>query len=171
MGTPRAPFIPWGTPLLGAYPAFRPGSPTGVPGGNTAAEQAQQVGMHHDGMHYFPLHAGRSGSERGLLVINHEYTDEIYLHTGTVRRPATRRRTPPRWCASRRTPTGVSVVGDRAVAGRGEWTLVRSRAQPPHHRQHADGVLRPGGRAPARCAPPPTRRAAAAGHAQQLLVR
>jgi hypothetical protein len=33
--------------------------------------------MHHDGMHYFPL----DGSRRGLLAINHEYTDEGLLHS------------------------------------------------------------------------------------------
>ena len=46
-GYSARPFLPWGTPLLGALPAFRPGA-------NTAAEQEQQVGMHHDGMHFFP---------------------------------------------------------------------------------------------------------------------
>ena len=35
-----------------AMPAFR------MDAGNSAAEQAQQLGMHHDGMHYFPLDAG-----------------------------------------------------------------------------------------------------------------
>jgi secreted PhoX family phosphatase len=50
-GYTARPFIPWGTPILGSYPAFRPGA-------NTAAEQAQQIGMHHDGMHYFPLRKG-----------------------------------------------------------------------------------------------------------------
>ncbi len=50
----RRAFIPWGTPILGSFPAF-------VPGANTAAQQEQQVGMHHDGMHYF---AGGSGSAR-----------------------------------------------------------------------------------------------------------
>lgn len=60
-GYSARPFLPWGTPLLGALPAFRPGA-------NTAAEQEQQVGMHHDGMHFFPV----SGSTRGLLAVNHE---------------------------------------------------------------------------------------------------
>ncbi len=30
---------------------------------------------------------GPRGSERGLLVVNHEYTDEGYLHTGTMTVP------------------------------------------------------------------------------------
>jgi secreted PhoX family phosphatase len=32
--------------------------------------------MHHDGMHFFPL-AG--SSTRGLLVLNHEYVDQVLL--------------------------------------------------------------------------------------------
>src|ERR671914_2089586 len=60
-GYTARPFIPWGTPILGSYPGFRPGE-------NTAEEQAQQVGMHHDGMHFFPLARGVKGTRRGLLV-------------------------------------------------------------------------------------------------------
>ncbi len=64
------------------------GAPTGIPGamppfladaGNSAADQALQAGMHHDGMHFFPL-----GADHGLLVLNHEYTDERLLHTDGV---------------------------------------------------------------------------------------
>lgn len=64
----------WGDPtgVPGAMPVFKPDA------SNTAAEQALQAGMHHDGMHFFPLGVnGRSG----LLVMNHEYTDEKLLHT------------------------------------------------------------------------------------------
>ena len=115
--TARA-FIPWGTPLTGSYPAFKPGA-------NTAAEQEQQVGMHHDGMHYFPLHRGPAGNKQGLLVVNHEYTDESYLQTGTST-------TPPKasWTAEMvaksQAAHGVSVV-EVKEASHGEWTLVRSR--------------------------------------------
>ena len=68
----------WGDPtgVSGALPAFRPDA------SNTAQEQAVQAGMHHDGMHFFPL--GNSAS-RGLLVMNHEYTDEGLLHQDGVR--------------------------------------------------------------------------------------
>ena len=63
---------PWGEPvgIVGAMPAFR------VDASNSAAEQALQMGMHHDGLNYFPL----DGSRRGLLVMNHEYTDDGLLH-------------------------------------------------------------------------------------------
>jgi len=63
---------PWGEPvgIAGAMPAFREDA------SNNAAEQALQMGMHHDGLNYFPL----DGSRRGLLVMNHEYTDDGLLH-------------------------------------------------------------------------------------------
>ncbi|KGJ21387.1 PhoX family protein [Paracoccus sanguinis] len=60
----------WGTPILGDMPAFRPGA-------NTGAEQAMQTGMHHDGMHFFPIDGS---SDDGLLVVNHEYIEPRFLH-------------------------------------------------------------------------------------------
>ncbi|HYN59275.1 MAG TPA: PhoX family phosphatase [Rubrivivax sp.] len=62
------------------------GEPVGVPGNmpawrgdasNSAADQAVQMGMHHDGIHYVPL---GGSSTRGLLAMNHEYTDDGLLH-------------------------------------------------------------------------------------------
>jgi secreted PhoX family phosphatase len=61
---------PWGTPLTGEMPAF-------VPGGNSGAEQGMQVGMHHDGMHYYGIDGS---STDGLLVFNHEYIEPRFLH-------------------------------------------------------------------------------------------
>lgn len=66
---------PWGTPITGTLPAFK------ADGTNTAAEQAQQMGQNHDGMHYFPL--DESG-DRGLLVMNHEYSNST-LYPGDGR--------------------------------------------------------------------------------------
>ncbi len=65
----------WGEPIgvAGHMPAFKPD------GSNTAAEQAVQMGMHHDGMEYFPL---QGSSTHGLLALNHEYTDDGLLHVG-----------------------------------------------------------------------------------------
>lgn len=74
---------------------YRWGDPTGIDGqlpvfrsdaSNSADEQAAQAGMHHDGMHYFPL--GQDG-RRALLVLNHEYTDEHQLHADGAK-PSTR---------------------------------------------------------------------------------
>ncbi|SFM92737.1 PhoX family protein [Marinobacter pelagius] len=69
-------FLPWGTPITGSYPEYKPD------GTNTGADQEQQVGMHHDGMHFFPidLKAGGNSSTEGLLVMNHEYINQGALH-------------------------------------------------------------------------------------------
>ena len=81
-------------------------------GSNTAAEQALQAGMHHDGMELFPL-----AGNRALLAMNHEYTDERFLHAdgGTT------------WTAERMKKSqaahGVSVI-EIEQAGRG-WRVVR----------------------------------------------
>jgi len=115
--TARA-FIPWGTPITGSYPAF-------VPGVNTAVEQEQQVGMHHDGMHFFPSHSGPKGNRRGLLVVNHEYTDENYLQTGTSTAPPKASWTPEMVRRSQ-AAHGVSVIEVEENA-HGEWSVVRSR--------------------------------------------
>jgi secreted PhoX family phosphatase len=67
--------IPWGTPL------FAGSSQWAADGSNSAADQEGQVGFNHDGMHFFPLGAGPDASARGLLVVNHEYTDANQIYT------------------------------------------------------------------------------------------
>jgi secreted PhoX family phosphatase len=73
-GYTAVPFAAWGEPIgvPGNLPPWREDA------SNSAADQAVQMGMHHDGIHYFPL----EGSRRGLLVMNHEYTDDGLLHPG-----------------------------------------------------------------------------------------
>jgi secreted PhoX family phosphatase len=115
--TARA-FVPWGTPITGSFPAFRPGS-------NTAVEQEQQVGKHHDGMHYYPIGPGPSGNKRGLLVVNHEYTDESYLQTGTSTVPAKSAWT-PEMVAKSQAAHGVSVIEVEEKSS-GEWSVTRWR--------------------------------------------
>ena len=74
-------FLPWGTPINGDYPEYR------ADGSNTGAEQEQQIGMHHDGMHFFPIDqkTGGDSSTEGLLVMNHEYINQRALlkHSNT----------------------------------------------------------------------------------------
>ncbi|MCL1083996.1 DUF839 domain-containing protein [Shewanella psychromarinicola] len=62
---------PWGTPLNSKAAAWK------ADGSNTAIDQANSVGMHHDGMHFFPLN---DAADDGLLCINHEYIDQDALH-------------------------------------------------------------------------------------------
>jgi secreted PhoX family phosphatase len=63
----------WGDPISDG-PAFKPDA------SNSVDDQLRQAGMHHDGMRFFPLPAGRTGSTHGVLAINHEYTDDGLLH-------------------------------------------------------------------------------------------
>ena len=80
---------------------------------NTAAEQALQAGMHHDGIHFF----AQNGSTSGLLVMNHEYVDDGLLHHDGMKT----------WTAQKvrkaQAAHGVAVieVGER----NGRWEIVR----------------------------------------------
>ncbi|MEA5515654.1 PhoX family phosphatase [Nodularia sp. UHCC 0506] len=81
--------VAWGDPIM-------PGAPDWLPDASQdAAAQEKQSGMNHDGMHFFPLPGrsylnrtaglpavveGRAYNNRGLLCVNHEYTQEIFLH-------------------------------------------------------------------------------------------
>ena len=62
---------PWGTRLSGATEQWK------SDGTNSAADQANAMGMHHDGMHYFPINGS---STDGLIAINFEYVDQDALH-------------------------------------------------------------------------------------------
>ncbi|MFP5218630.1 MAG: PhoX family protein [Actinomycetes bacterium] len=137
-GYTAVPFIPWGTPIQPGTVSFRPGTAPFVTDGNTPEEQARQVGMHHDGMHYFPLPS--TTGPRGLLVVNHEYTDEDVLHTGSKQPPVTDPANPGRtisWQASNKgawtkdmvrksqAAHGVSVLEVRQKA-HGDWEVATS---------------------------------------------
>jgi len=71
-------FVPWGTPVNALAPAWRPDA------SGTAAEQEQQVGDNHDGIHYFGFDSAGTGpgerSDEGLLVMNHEYINPEYFY-------------------------------------------------------------------------------------------
>lgn len=101
---------PWGDPV--GLPGFSP--PWRADASHTAAEQAAQFGMHHDGMHFYPL-PGRD--DAGLLAINHEYTDEGLLHADGM----------ANWSAEKvrksQAAHGVSVIEVRRDAG--GWSVVR----------------------------------------------
>jgi len=107
--------IPWGTPLTGSYPKYKPD------GSNTGAEQEQQVGSHHDGMHYFPFRNNPNG--RGLLVLNHEYVDANILHANGPSLIAGQR--PDDEVRKEVAAHGVSVVELVKSAVTGQWRVKR----------------------------------------------
>ena len=103
-------FAAWGEPVgvPGNMPAWRDDASA------SAAEQAVQMGMHHDGMHFYALDGS---STRGLLATNHEYTDDGLLHVGGLQG----------WNAEKvrksQAAHGVSVI---EVERRGDaWQMVR----------------------------------------------
>ncbi|AYC33114.1 PhoX family phosphatase [Pseudomonas cavernae] len=120
-GYKATPFIPWGTPITGRYPAFADDA------SNSAQDQAEQTGMHHDGMHFFPIDAQRGlgrQSDHGLLVLNHEYIDAPLLHPNgpTV---VNGKRVNAEEVRKEINAHGVSVVEIRRNV-RGEWDVVPS---------------------------------------------
>jgi hypothetical protein len=103
----------WGDPVGAAAgsPEFKPDA------ANTADEQALQAGMHHDAVEYFPLPRESRSAARGLLAMNHEYTDDGLLHPDGQKT----------WSAAKvrksQAAHGVSVVEvERAGA---QWRVVR----------------------------------------------
>lgn len=100
----------WGEPvgIAGHMPAWKPDA------SNSAADQAVQMGMHHDGIHFYPL---EGSSTRGLLAMNHEYTDDGLLHVGGL----------ADWSAEKvhksQAAHGVAVIEVALKDGR--WQMVR----------------------------------------------
>ncbi len=99
----------WGEPagLSGENAAFK------WDASNSAAEQETQLGMHHDGIHYF----AQQGSTSGLLVMNHEYSDDGLLHKDGMKT----------WSREKvrkaQAAHGVSVIEVEQKDGR--WSVVR----------------------------------------------
>ena len=99
----------WGEPagLSGENAAFK------FDASNSAAEQEAQIGMHHDGIHFY----SQNGSTSGLLAMNHEYSDDGLLHTDGM----------TTWNAQKvrkaHATHGVSVIEVEQTGGR--WNVVR----------------------------------------------
>ena len=107
--------IPWGTPLFSGGPQFK------ADASNTADEQAQQLGMSHDGMHYFPINGS---NVRGLLVLNHEATDQVLLFKDGDIDPADSRGRNIQKVKKSLAAHGVTVIEVQMIGGR--WTQVDS---------------------------------------------
>ncbi|XVJ70386.1 MAG: PhoX family phosphatase [Rhizobacter sp.] len=111
--------IALGDPLTAATPAYKnDGTDTGF---------ETRSGDHHDGMEYFGLSADGSkrdaaGSERGLLVMNHEALTDQFLHAAGVTanpRPASE--------TDKEVPAhGVSILEVRKTAGKFSYVQASS---------------------------------------------
>lgn len=64
--------IPWGSPIQPGGPEYD-GNPNTRP---SAEQQAQQIGIGHDGMWLFPI---GNGNDHGMLAINHEFGGNTHV--------------------------------------------------------------------------------------------
>ena len=67
--------IRWGDPVLPGAPAFDPAR-------QSAAAQKMQFGYNNDFLGYLPMPGAANPSQHGLLVVNHEYTNEELMFPG-----------------------------------------------------------------------------------------
>ena len=110
-GFSAKPLFVWGDPISDGPRARADAS-------DSAAEQMQQAGMHHDGMHFFPfVEKAQLSSTHGLLCINHEYTDDGLLHAGGTQDWSAEK------VAKSKAATGVSVIEVRR--DQSGWQVVR----------------------------------------------
>lgn len=117
--------VAWGDPVGiarpdGYMPQFAPDASNG------AEDQELQAGMHHDGMHYFPIDVAGAAtsaptsersSRHGLLAINHEYFDFGYLIPQDANWSALQR------VRKAQAAVGVSIVEVALLGGR--WQVIR----------------------------------------------
>lgn len=67
--------LKWGDPVVEGAPEFNPNN-------YTAAAQEQQFGYNCDFVGFMPLPQGSDASDKGLLVVNHEYTNPELMFSG-----------------------------------------------------------------------------------------
>jgi secreted PhoX family phosphatase len=119
--------VQWGDPII-------PGAPKFDIDRQTAKAQRQQFGYNNDFLVVVPL--DRHG-DRGLLVVNHEYTNEELMFRGYTDGASANVEQMRVAIAAH----GLSVVEVERLRGSGEWRLVRKGARRYNRRTTADSPM------------------------------
>jgi secreted PhoX family phosphatase len=110
--------IRWGDPVLPGAPAFDPRA-------QSAAAQTKQFGYNNDFIGYFPIPGAANPSTHGLLVVNHEFTNEELMFPGIGRqdlRNVAFAKMTPELAAIEMAAHGGSVIEVRRDGGK--WSVV-----------------------------------------------
>ena len=110
--------IRWGDPVLSDAPAFEPFA-------QSARSQQAQFGYNNDFLGYFPMPGAANPSAHGLLVVNHEYTNEELMFPGIGRqdtRSAGFAKMTPDLAAIEMAAHGGSVI--EIKRDNGKWSVV-----------------------------------------------
>jgi secreted PhoX family phosphatase len=108
----------WGDPVLPNAPAFDPLKQSG-------AAQKLQFGYNSDYLGYFPMRGAANPSAHGLLVVNHEYTNEELMFPGLGRQDRKEvafKKMTPEIVAVEKAAHGGSVLEIRRENGK--WQVV-----------------------------------------------
>jgi uncharacterized protein len=117
----------WGDPVESGAPPFDPMN-------HTAAAQAQQFGYNCDYIGFLPMPAGSTNGDRGLLCVNHEYTNRHLMFPGVGRNQKLSKSQVEIEMAAH----GHSVV--EIVKQGGKWSVAQSSAY--NRRIHAGTPMR-----------------------------
>ena len=114
-GFQQAVVVAWGDPVLPDAPEFDFEH-------QTPQSQAKQFGYNCDYTTILPLGHGHRGQDRALLVVNHEYTDEILMFRGWTDGAAA----PVEQLEIALAAHGLAVVEIERAGRTGRWKLVTS---------------------------------------------
>jgi secreted PhoX family phosphatase len=113
----------WGDPIFADSPSFDPAN-------QTPESQVRQFGYNNDYVGFIPIDGS---AERGLLVVNHEYTTEHLMFPGIV--TITDGKIDVAASDARRVGVEMARMGQIVEIRKegGKWQ-VADGPQPPHHR-------------------------------------
>jgi secreted PhoX family phosphatase len=114
-GYRAVPFFSWGDPVEAGAPAWNPDA------SDDWQAQLKQAGDNHDGMNFFPF---EGETDRGLLVMNHEYINPPLHPSGKIDQSKPR---PLAEVRKEQAAHGVSVIEVKKGEG-GQWQRVMDSA-------------------------------------------